>query len=189
MLLRCILMTKRLNSLEEEVWRHFKDFRVIFLATSERDQPRVRPVTLVYLDGRFWIVTGTNNAKTKQIRKNPKMEFCLFLEKGENRGYIRGAGLAQIIKDRETRAKIAKQCSFFSDYYGSSEDPNYTLIQLKITEIEYLRPRYRLRAYICKRKTPSTTRTPQPSQNLFLDPSFTLGSQFKLGSGRVRFKN
>ena len=133
-------MTKRLNSLKEEIWRHFKDFQVIFLATSEHDQPRVRLVTLVYLDGRFWIVTGTNNAKTRQIRKNPKIEFCLLLEKGENRGYIRGAGLAQIIKDRETKAKITKQWSFFSEYYGSSEDPNYTLIQLQLTEIEYLRP-------------------------------------------------
>lgn len=121
-------MTKRFDSLNEEVWGHFKDFQFIFLATCERDQPRVRPVTLVCLDGRFWILTGTNNAKTKQIRKNPKMEFCLLLEKGENRGYIRGAGWAQIVKDRETRAKIAKHCNLFSDYYNSSEDPNYTLM-------------------------------------------------------------
>lgn len=132
--------TKAYSTDGEGVWRHPKDFQFIFLATSEQDQPRVRPVTLVHLGGKFWIVMGTNDAKTKQIRKNPKIEFCLLLEKGENRGYIKGTGLAQIIKDRETRAKIAEHCNFFSKYYGSSEDPNYILIQLQLTEIEYLRP-------------------------------------------------
>jgi len=133
-------MAKRFDDLKEEVWRHFKDFQHIFLATSEGDQPRVRPVTLFYFDGRFWVLTGTNNAKTKQIRKNPRIEFCLLLERGENRGYIRGAGLAQIVKDRETRARVAEHCDFFSEFWKSSEDPNYTLIQLQLTEIEYLRP-------------------------------------------------
>jgi hypothetical protein len=53
---------------KEEVWSRFKDFQHVFLATTEGDQPRVRPVTLIYFDKRFWITTGTSNAKVKQIR-------------------------------------------------------------------------------------------------------------------------
>lgn len=96
-------------------------------------------MTLVCFDGRFWVLTGTNNAKTKQIRKNPKMEFCLLLEKGENRGYIRVAGLARIVQNIETKIKVAEHCDFFRKYWKSPEDPNYTLIELRPAEIEYLR--------------------------------------------------
>jgi general stress protein 26 len=143
------MMNRRFDSLPEEVRRRFKEvfpepnkfiyFPMVFLATSEGDQPRVRPVGLGYFDEKFWIVTGTNNAKTEQIRKNPKVEFCLLLEEGKNLGYVRGAGLAQIIQDRETKIKIGKRSEWFSEFYKSPDDPNYTLINLCPTEIEYLK--------------------------------------------------
>jgi len=133
-------MTEKFDDLKKEVLEHFKDCQFIFLVTSEEDQPRVRPVTLFCLDGKFWVLTGTENAKTKQISKNPKIEFCLLLQKGEKHGYVRAAGLAKIIQDRKTKGKIAEQCDFFSEFWKSPDDPNYALIELHPTEIEYLRP-------------------------------------------------
>ena len=127
------------KELKLEVWANFKDSQHVFLATEENDQPRVRPVTLVFSDQRFWVLTGTNNAKIQQIRKDPKMEFCLLLESGEKIGYIRAAGSAKIISDRETKAKVARNCDFFSEYWKSPDDPNYALLELKLNEIEYLR--------------------------------------------------
>jgi general stress protein 26 len=134
-------MNGKFDDLKEEVWGHFKDYQHIFLATSEEDQPRVRPVTLVCLDEKFWVLTGTKNAKTKQIRKNPKIEFCLLFQKGEQRGYVRAAGLAKIIQDRKTKVKIAEHCDFFGEHWKGPNDPDYTLIELYLTEIEYLRPK------------------------------------------------
>ena len=133
-------MVKGLKDIKAEIWTHFKVSPHIFLATEENDQPRVRPVTLVNFNQRFWVLTGTSNAKVKQIRKNPKIEFCLLLEKGGHRGYLRAAGFAEIVKDRETRVKIAKQCDFFDEHWKSPDDQNYTLLELKLDEIEYLRP-------------------------------------------------
>ena len=133
-------MPEKFDDLKEEVWRHFEHNQFIFLATSEEDQPRVRPVTLLYLDGKFWVLTGTENAKTKQISKNPKIEFCLLLQKGEKQGYVRATGLAKIIQDTKTKGKITERCEFFSEFWKSSDDPNYALIELHPTEIEYLRP-------------------------------------------------
>ena len=133
-------MNGKFDNLKEKVWGHFKEYQHVFLATSEEDQPRVRPVTLVCLDRKFWILTGTNNAKTKQIGKNPKIEFCLPFQKGENHGYVRATGSAKIIRDRKTKAKMAEHCDFFSEHWKDPDDPNYTLIELDLTEIEYLRP-------------------------------------------------
>jgi len=133
-------MSEKFDDLKKEVWENFKNHQHIFFTTSEGDQPRVRPVTLVCLDRRFWILTGTNNAKTKQIRKNPKIEFCLLFQKGEHQGYVRATGLAKIIRDRETKVKLAEHTDFFDEHWKSPDDPNYTLIELHLTEIEYLRP-------------------------------------------------
>lgn len=133
-------MVDEIKGIKDEVRKYFKDLQFIYLATCEGDQPRVRPVTLVCLDERFWIFTGTDNAKTQQIQKNPKIEFCLSLEKKERRGYVRAAGLAKIIQDKDIKLSISKRCDFFSRYWESPDDPNYTLIELQLVEIEYWRP-------------------------------------------------
>jgi general stress protein 26 len=133
-------MSDKLKDFKAEIWKRFKDYPHIFLASQENNQPRVRPVTLVNFDERLWVLTGTCDAKVKQIRENPMIEFCLSFEEGEYHGYIRAAGFAKIISDREIKVKVAKHCDFFSEHWESFDDPNYTLLKLKLEEIEYLRP-------------------------------------------------
>jgi len=134
-------MSHEFKDFKAEIWRRFKDYPDMFLATQENDQPRVRPVTLVNFDQRFWVLTGTRNAKVRQICENAKIEFCLLFDEGKHHGYIRAAGFAKIISDRETKVKVAKHCDFFSEHWKSPDDPNYTLLELKLNEIEYLRPK------------------------------------------------
>jgi len=133
-------MSKKFKDFKPEIWRRFKGYQHIFLATEKGHQPRVRPVTLVNYDQRFWVLTGTDSEKVKQIRENPKIEFCLLFEESGHQGYIRVIGFAKIITDRETKVKIAKHCEFFGEHWKSFDDPNYTLLELKLNEIEYLRP-------------------------------------------------
>jgi general stress protein 26 len=128
------------DKIKDEVWKHFKDYQVIYLTTVEGNQPRVRPVTLLYFDNKFWITTGTDNAKVRQIKANPKMEFCLLIEEQKKQGYIRATGTAKVIMDREIRENIAKNCDFFSSYFKSHDDPHYTLLEMQLADIEYLRP-------------------------------------------------
>jgi len=130
-----------IKDFKAEIWRRFKDYPHIFLATQENGQPRIRPVTLVNFDQRLWILTGTRSAKVRQIRENPKIEFCMLFEEREHHGYIRAAASAKIISDKEIKAKVAEHCDFFSNHWESPEDPNYTLLELKLNEIEYLRPK------------------------------------------------
>jgi general stress protein 26 len=124
----------------KNIWSRFKDFQHVCLATVEDNQPKVRPVTLVHLDGKFWITTDTESAKTNQIRLNPRVEFCLLFKEGDMDCCIRVGGLAKIIKDKATRAKIAKHCAFFSEHWESVDDPNYTLIEICPTQVGYVSP-------------------------------------------------
>jgi general stress protein 26 len=137
-------MSEKLKDFKAEIWKRFKDYSHVFLASQENHQPRVRPVTLVNFDQRVWVLTDTRSAKVKQIRENPKIEFCLFFEEGEHHGYIRAAGLAKIIEDKETKDEVARHCDFFTEHWESLDDPNYTLLELELEEIEYLRSKERI---------------------------------------------
>ena len=135
-----VFMEKIPDNLKTELWSMFDEYRVVYLATSANNIPRVRPVTLVMLDSKFWILTGTNDAKIQQLRENPKVELCLPIEEGENTGYARFGGSIQIINDRETRKRIAENVDYFGNYWKTPDDPKYTLLAAEFEEVEYMEP-------------------------------------------------
>ena len=128
------------DDIKKEIWGYLKNYQTIHLATIDGDIPRVRPVTLAYLDSRFWLFTGAKDAKTMQIQAHPKVEFSLTVKKGENSGTVRAYGTANIVQDQETKAKMADLCEYFKDYWKTPDDPTYALIEFLIEEIEYMRP-------------------------------------------------
>ena len=112
----------------------------IYFATVEGDQPRVRPVTLVHFRKRLYIVTGSGDAKVMQLKKNPKTEFCLLLEKGGEKGTLRAECLASIVEDKKDKTDIFNEVSYVKEFYESPEDPDYALIRLKPLGFEYMKP-------------------------------------------------
>ncbi len=133
-------MREKSEDLLREVWSHFEKIQYIYFATLDGKRPRVRPVTMVHFNDRFWLLTGTDDAKIKQIKENKNIEFCLLIEKGTRSGYIRGMGEASLIQDSSTRRLIADNVSYFKDYWESPDDPTFALVEITINEIEYLRP-------------------------------------------------
>jgi uncharacterized pyridoxamine 5'-phosphate oxidase family protein len=133
-------MGKRLDEIKQEVWDHLKEAQCVYLATAEADQPRVRPVTLLDIDEKFWIATTTRSAKARQMRRNPNVEFCLPLDAERGNGYVRVAGVADVVTDPKTRRTIGEQIPFLKDYWGTPDDPSFCLIRITRVEVEYLRP-------------------------------------------------
>lgn len=133
-------MDKIPDDVKQQIWSNFDEYRVVYLATSENNQPRVRPVTLVYLDSRFYILTGTGDAKVKQIAGNPMVELCLPLDGGENTGYVRMSGRAVIINEMKIKEKVAANVDYFNTYWKDAGDTDYTLLEIDIRGIEYLEP-------------------------------------------------
>ena len=74
----------RNKSFLEMVWERLNEPRTIFLATSVDDQPRIRPVSLFRLGKRLFVHSFKETAKVKQVKKNPKTEFCLFLDESSS---------------------------------------------------------------------------------------------------------
>lgn len=63
----------------EKVCKFLKDAGTYYLATTDGDQPRVRPFGTAHIyDGRLYIQTGKVKDVSKQLALNPKAEICAF---------------------------------------------------------------------------------------------------------------
>jgi len=133
-------MRKSMEQIRQEVWGHLQTSQCVYLATAEADQPRVRPITLLDIDEKFWIATDLRSAKARQMLRNPNVEFCLPLSEDCGNGYIRVAGVAGIVKDEGTRIGIGGRIPFLTEYWSGVDDPSFCLIRITRVEIEYLPP-------------------------------------------------
>jgi len=133
-------MIDELHDIKQEAWSRFKDFEYVMLATEEGEQPRVRPVTLISYDHKFWVATGTKDAKIAQIQENQHIEICLQFQVETGGGYVRVAGKGEIVTDHETKKKLAEHIDYFDKHWTDVDDPNFTLLLIVPSEVEYLPP-------------------------------------------------
>ena len=119
----------------EEVWPFFKAGGLIHLATIDNDQPRVRMVSFTTYNQNLWIVTRTGDDKVNQISNNSKVEFTLTVRGKERTGCLRSTAEAIIVDDPIKRKEVTSVIPWFSGYWESSEDPNFTLIRLDLKKI------------------------------------------------------
>jgi len=133
-------MSASIREIQQEVWDHLQKTQCVYLATAEADQPRVRPVTLLDIDEKFWIATSPQSAKSRQIRRNPNVEFCLPLTADCGTGYVRVSGVASMVTDPAVREKIGREVPFLNEHWSGVDDPNFSLIRITRVEVEYLRP-------------------------------------------------
>lgn len=134
-------MNERNANLKKEVWSHFENIQLVFFATCDKNQPRIRPITFMHFNDKFWVSTETNSAKIEQIKNNKNIEFCLMFKEGEDNGYVRGVGEANIVQDKDTKKLLSEKIPFFKDCWKDADDPNYTLLEIVIKEIKYMKPR------------------------------------------------
>ncbi len=63
----------------QRVCDFLKEAGVYYLATSEGDQPRVRPFGTAHIfEGKLYIQTGRAKPCARQLLANPKAEICAF---------------------------------------------------------------------------------------------------------------
>ena len=105
--------------------------QAVSLATVEGDQPRLRPMTLIVKEGRFYFATGSTDEKTRQIDGNNKAEFCLLLPSGNNTGYLRGSGQMKKVQSMPDKKEVADWAQFIYDF---------VLYELELRQIRYMEP-------------------------------------------------
>ncbi|MBP5288616.1 MAG: pyridoxamine 5'-phosphate oxidase family protein [Clostridia bacterium] len=86
----------------EKIAQFLDETKTYYLATTEGDQPRVRPFgTILLYNGKLYIQTGKSKSVSRQLAKDPKAEICAF--NGET--WLRVAG--ELVNDDDRAAKVA----------------------------------------------------------------------------------
>lgn len=106
------------------------------LATLDGDQPRVRPVSPVRVDGfTIYVANLRSYHKTTEIAANPKVELC-YLDDRHNQ--VRITGVAGILTDRGLLEEIWKTNPLLRTYLGSIDNPALIIYRIKPTRVRYM---------------------------------------------------
>src|SRR5258706_12482954 len=124
---------EELRRLSEEVIR---SARFPQLATVEGDQPRLRPVSPVRVDGfTIYVANLRKYHKTAEIAANPKVELC-YLDDKHNQ--VRITGRAEVVDDRAVLRQIWDSNPLLRNYLGSIENPDLIVYRIEANHIRYM---------------------------------------------------
>lgn len=112
----------------------------VHLATSDESGPHVRPVTAVMHGGEVYVLTGTKDAKSEHLSRDPRYEILRLVEEGERVGYVRYRGRVVTEDDPDLRRTLCDVSGFAEYYFKGPDDPNLTVLRLGIEKAEIIRP-------------------------------------------------
>lgn len=111
----------------KEVYEFLKECKTYYLATTENDQPRVRPFGTVDLyNNKLYIQTGKKKEVSKQLLKNPKIEICAF----NGQKWLRVSATAVLEDDIEAQKHMLSSYPELSSLYKPG-DGNTEVFSLK----------------------------------------------------------
>jgi general stress protein 26 len=114
-----------------------KNARFPQLATLDRDQPRVRPVSPVRVDGFIIYVANLREYhKTAEIAACPKVELC-YLDDAHDQ--VRITGVAEVLTDAEIISEIWETNPLLRKYLGSPDNPSLIIYRIRPTRVRFMR--------------------------------------------------
>jgi general stress protein 26 len=111
---------------------------VCFLATSDGDQARLRPVSPIRGD-RFavYVANLSSYNKTREIAANPKVELC-FVDKRHSQ--VRVTGVAEVVTDPAVLQSIWErpQVTLLRSYLETIDNRQFVLYRIRPTRVRYM---------------------------------------------------
>ena len=108
----------------QRTYQFLKEARTYFIATVDKDQPRVRPFGTIHIfEGRLYIQTGRRKNVAKQLLANGKVELCAM--KGDE--WIRVSG--ELVEDnrREPKVSMLEEYAALKSMYSADDDNTMVL--------------------------------------------------------------
>ena len=111
--------------------------RLPYLATVEGDQPRMRPITPVKVDG-FTVYVANLRAygKTAEIKSNPRVELC-YLDGHQDQ--VRITGLAEVVNDPALKQEIWDANPRIRKYWHTANNPDFVLSRVVPTRVRFMK--------------------------------------------------
>jgi general stress protein 26 len=107
------------------------------LASMDGDQPRLRPVSPVRVDGfTVYVANLKQYHKTGELEKNPKVELC-YLDSDHNQ--VRITGVSEVLTDASILQEIWDSNPLLRNYLGERDNPNLIVYKIVPSHVRYMR--------------------------------------------------
>jgi general stress protein 26 len=107
------------------------------LATVDGDQPRVRPVSPVLVEGfTIYVANLRSYGKTRELAANPRVELC-YLDDAHDQ--VRITGIAEVLTDRPKLEQIWESNPLLRRYLGSLENPELIVYRIRPERVRFMR--------------------------------------------------
>ena len=108
-----------------------------YLATTDGDQPRVRPVSPVRTDGfTAYVANLRSYGKTAEIAANPRVELC-YLD--DHHDQVRITAVAEVVTERPLLEEIWQANALLRRYLGSLDNPELIVYRMRPNRVRYMR--------------------------------------------------
>jgi general stress protein 26 len=104
------------------------------LATIDGDQPRVRPVSPVKVDG--FTVYLRSYAKSAQIAANANVELCYL---SPDHDQVRITGVAKVETDAQVLDELWQSNPLLRKYLGSQDNPELIIYRIEPSSVRFMR--------------------------------------------------
>lgn len=107
------------------------------LATTDGDQPRLRPVSPVRVDGfTIYVANLRSYHKTAELAANPKVELCYL---SPTHDQVRITGTAEIVSSRALIEEIWEENPLLRQYLGMSDNPELIIYRVVPERVRFMR--------------------------------------------------
>ncbi len=107
------------------------------LASIDDDQPRLRPVSPVKVEGfTIYVANLRSYHKTGEIGANPKVELCYL---APNHDQVRITGLAVVLDDPALTEEIWEANPLLRQYLGMSDNPELIIYRIVPSRVRFMR--------------------------------------------------
>lgn len=114
-----------------------KNARFPQLATVDGDQPRVRPVSPVRVEGfTIYVANLRSYGKTRELEANPKVELCYLDERHDQ---VRITGRAEVLAEPEVLASIWAENPLLRKYLGRPDNPELVIYRVRPERVRFMR--------------------------------------------------
>jgi pyridoxamine 5'-phosphate oxidase len=104
---------------------------VVWLATGEGDQPRVRPLAMWFADeSGFYFQIGGMKDVYRQLRKNPKIEMGFYKPADPMGTVMRVTGSVEFLNDPVLKRKVMEDRPFLKAFGLTPEHPDLVLFRI-----------------------------------------------------------
>ena len=125
------------NELEAAALATMAKAKFPMMATTDAEQPRVRPVSPVRTDGfTVYIASMRSSAKTAELAANERAELCYL---SEDHDQVRITGPALPVTDQATRQSIWDANPLLRAYLRDIDNPEFLLYAVHPERVRFMR--------------------------------------------------